>query len=756
MSDIPRLYTPSRDDPQRLDARTTGRDGALAAIRRVLTSAANSRNRAHLLLVGPRGAGKSHVLEVGLHRARRDGLLDGSVRVARLPEDAVGITTASDVLVEVVRGLGSPPEVVEEAVAARRAGFSELEAMLRTLTRDGVVVLVVENLDRIMRHLDTSGQHDLRGWMERAGNVVVLATAPALFDAVQRRDSPWFGSFEIVPLSPLGVDDGAELVALLADQLGNHDLATFVRTDRALARLATIHQLAGGSPRIWTIFATCVDLNNLDAVVPAAERLLEELVPFYQQRLWELPPTEQKVVDTLARLGAPATVTAISDLSGLRRDTTATTLSRLAESGWVQGSKMPHLDRRATWYELREPLLRHHMQYRDTGRSQLSLIVQLLQAWFDRGERRRLLAAERHGGVGEQYLVATLRGDPARGSDASYGGRTIADLAAEARLWQHGEVGDLASVRLGELVVELLGNISIGDYSAPTARLVGDRLRAAQLPAGDPGEVLLELIATCWNGTEDPRAALASTTRLLERSDLTDPQRLAIRSEIAYWTGEVGDAREALRLSSELLPDLEHALGPHHPDTLTTRNNIAHWTGELGDTREALRLYTELLPNREHALGPHHPNTLTTRGHIAYWTGRGGDTREALRLSSELLPDREHALGPHHPHTLTTRNNIAHWTGELGDLGAAIDLYRSIAAAAAAPHAPDRTQVVTAAVAAAMLVVQNDLLERRDTARQDMDVLELLYEVAFNRNAAAFAQLPLEVRSLLKGESGSG
>ena len=55
-----------------------------------------------------------------------------------------------------------------------------------------------------------------------------------------------------------------------------------------------------------------------------------------------------------------------------------------------------------------------------------------------------------------------------------------------------------------------------------------------------------------------------------------------------------------------------------------------------------------------------------------------------------------------------------------------------------------------------MLVVQNDLLERRDTARQDMDVLELLYEVAFNRNAAAFAQLPLEVRSLLKGESGSG
>ena len=40
---------------------------------------------------------------------------------------------------------------------------------------------------------------------------------------------------------------------------------------------------------------------------------------------------------------------------------------------------------------------------------------------------------------------------------------------------------------------------------------------------------------------------------------------------------------EALRLSSALLPDRERVLGRDHPDTLTTRLNIAYWTGEVGD-----------------------------------------------------------------------------------------------------------------------------------------------------------------------------
>jgi len=156
------------------------------------------------------------------------------------------------------------------------------------------------------------------------------------------------------------------------------------------------------------------------------------------------------------------------------------------------------------------------------------------------------------------------------------------------------------------------------------------------------------------------------------------PDTLRTRGNIAYWTGRVGKAREALRLFRELLPDWERVQGRDHPDTLTTRHNIARWTGELGEAAEALRLFRELLPDRERVLGHDHPDTLTTRHNIARWTGASGDVSGALRLFRELLPDMERVLSRDHPDTLRTRHNIARWTGELGDVSEALRLFREL------------------------------------------------------------------------------
>jgi hypothetical protein len=65
----------------------------------------------------------------------------------------------------------------------------------------------------------------------------------------------------------------------------------------------------------------------------------------------------------------------------------------------------------------------------------------------------------------------------------------------------------------------------------------------------------------------------------------------------------VRDVGEALRLSEELLPDLERVLGPGHTDTLRTRRYIACWTGEYGDVAGALRLANDLLRDCERVLG---------------------------------------------------------------------------------------------------------------------------------------------------------
>ena len=211
---------------------------------------------------------------------------------------------------------------------------------------------------------------------------------------------------------------------------------------------------------------------------------------------------------------------------------------------------------------------------------------------------------------------------------------------------------------------------------------------------------------------QEPHRALAEAIAELAPAESHDPadplHRYAAAREAEHlWAlGEYGRVVESLAYRQSAIPAenlkrwqswkarIESKLGPDHPDTFTTRHNIAFWTGETGDAREALRLSRALLPDQERVKGRDHPNTLRTRNNIAACTGEVGDAREALRLFAELLPDRERVLGRDHPNTLMTRNNIAACTGRVGDAREALRLYRAAAGrgAGAGPRPPRHAQ----------------------------------------------------------------
>src|SRR5680860_320130 len=185
-------------------------------------------------------------------------------------------------------------------------------------------------------------------------------------------------------------DQGAGLIARLRPD--DPVLAEFLQSPTGAARMIALHELTGGSPRLWTILADVVTIELLDELVPAVEMLLEELVAYYQQRLWDLGPNEERIVTALATGPVSRTATDLATDLGLDQRTTGTTLGRLAESRWVRGRKVPGTDQRTTWYELREPLLRHYFQYRiDAHDQQLSLIVEMLRHWYDPTARERHL-----------------------------------------------------------------------------------------------------------------------------------------------------------------------------------------------------------------------------------------------------------------------------------------------------------------------------------------------------------------------------
>ena len=186
-----------------------------------------------------------------------------------------------------------------------------------------------------------------------------------------------------------------------------------------------------------------------------------------------------------------------------------------------------------------------------------------------------------------------------------------------------------------------------------------------------------------WTGNAGDAAAardqLATLLPVRERVlGLERHATLVTRNQLARWTGAAGDAAGARDQLAALLPIEERVLGPEHEDVLRSRHNFAYWTGEAGDAVAARDQLAALLLIEERVLGPEHEETLTTRANLAYWTGNAGDAVAARDQYAALLPIQERVLGPEHPETLTTRANLAYWTGEAGDAVAGRDQYAAL------------------------------------------------------------------------------
>jgi len=352
-----RPFTPSQEQAGDLDRRTVGRDRQLAILHERLKLAATTKNRQHTLLVGARGSGKTHLLQVALHRAESDPAIASRLAVARVPEDAIGLKSYVDLLRESAVGLGID--------IGRERNPGSLERTLLATANGRVIVMVIENLDRVFSALGEGGQRDLRSWVETSGQVLLLAATPALFVGVRNRRMPWFGGLIEMPVEGLTAEEGRELLTILAADKGDEKLVEALKSDWGAARIKAVSRLTAGSARIWMVFSDCLTVETLDELIPAVEGLVEGLVPYYQSLLWDLSGNQQAIVSQLAE-GTSGALTAqeIAYETGLSQQTVSKALGLLKESRWVRDMKMPDGDQRLTWYELREPMMRHHFQWR--------------------------------------------------------------------------------------------------------------------------------------------------------------------------------------------------------------------------------------------------------------------------------------------------------------------------------------------------------------------------------------------------------
>jgi tetratricopeptide (TPR) repeat protein len=618
-------FTPSAQDPALLEAITVQREPLISGlVEAVLDVKGGAR---HQLLVGPRGMGKTHVLSLVISRVRQQE--DDDVVLAWLIEDPWAIRTYGKLLAEIATEVAAETgdDALLGAAAGLRAGGDRrqevaVEEALKATVGKRRLVLLMENLDDTFRRIGTDGQDKLRALAEDWRQLLIVATTPQLFAGVQRHQSPFYGFFNITHLDELRLDNAIELLRKVAEVRKDHELLAFLQTEAARHRLAAVEALAGGHPRVWLLLAGCVSVPAIDQLVPLFLEALDDLTPYYQDRLRELGDQQQELIVLLCETGGALTNRALAERSGIAPNQIASILRTLAGRGYVRHAVLPDNlsagDRRRTHWELREPLMRLCLDVKRSRGEPLRIVVEFLREWYGTRLLDETIGLAPDASLAMLYVSAALREMELTLGRADLLRGTAEQALARA---EHG----LALLPDSFTLKLVKGQALVMAHRHEDAQRVFDELLDDHSDLGPAGNLVLTVLraqAVAKGGPIEDEARIRQALADLHDRE-PDPLDLLFQAFVHEALGQRDEAIDRLREARTLAPadaSMSYQLG------MTLQR-----AGRRDEALEALHEAVNIAPSE-----------VVYRLALAHTLLVGGEHEQALEQSSrctELAPD---------------------------------------------------------------------------------------------------------------------
>ncbi len=598
-------------------------------------AAASTDQRNHRLLVGRRGAGKSHITALAYHRI---GELEGGVILQRswLPEDPLTIDNYTALLRQIAERLST------ENRSFRGYDHSKMESLLNeSASTKGTIIVFIENFDQILSMLDNIGQQQLRHYLQTSSSLLLLATTTNLSRDLSAEAAPLFGFFTTTLLEPFDVRTASkQLVAI--SRVAQHDahekdnaMELFLQSDTGLARLRAIEHLAGGQPRLWATLGKTLAPADLDELINELMVTFDELTPYYQEQLTRLSPLQRRIVGELAHADRPLTV---EDLS-TELESTSQTISKAInilhrEKNWVKPCQTifaKKLDGRKTWYELAEPLARLVFQVKESRGEPLRLIIEFIRLWFH-SEQINSFNNTCSELVSYHIDLAKETDDTASITRMVLGLESEQNASQIELLWSI----DCALDSLSKGKVEPIMCLPTTIRLALEQRLVDDGYGAsigkARILIHEMAQNIL-LIGTVYI------AILGKLCTAEEKS------QLEIKTELSA-TEVLHSAEKANHKMSQLWVNTASSIVQLTPEGIAT---LANWASVSGDLNKA----SELINDCERVLGADHLVVFRARAIYILFTSLLGDADKADKLDERLHADLTRVIEADHVNTAT-------------------------------------------------------------------------------------------------------
>ena len=564
----------------------------LQSVLDVLRGNIDSPSCQHVLIVAPRGRGKTMLLARAAAELRTNDAFSSFLLPVRFMEESLEIFNLADFWLEALFHLAGEIADTHPGLARElRDTHSSLSSRWReqglhdharaavleaTDQLERKLVIMLENLHSLSRNVHEDFGWQLRAVLQSEPQVMLVASATTRFEALDDVTEPYFELFRIVSLQPLDTEDCRRLWQTLTGH---------VVPGR---RIRPLEILTGGSPRLLVIVAGFAAHRSLRRLIEELVALIDEHTEYFRGHLEALPRSERRVYVALLDLWAPSNTGEIAARARMNVRVVSIMLKRLVDRGSVIADP-PAGSKRL--YAAAEPLFSIYYKIR-RERDEAAVVENLIRfmvAFYDHSVMfpaiDRMFSEAResstlHTGI-ERALAGKCSGKDLRQRMVWDRLRDVSDKVRDAR-------HDEARVQLqvaAAMMMQATAETEREDFEA--ANLVLDDL-VRRFDDSDSPQVqecvvraLLEKVSNLPFTDKHCETALAIVDRAIARFDRIDVIDASDTVAMAFWCraiakAELGDFEGEIASYREMI-DLVQA-----SDRSETKHSVANALASMG------------------------------------------------------------------------------------------------------------------------------------------------------------------------------
>ena len=315
------------------------RERELGIAMEVLRGNIDSPSCQHLLIVAPRGRGKTMLLARAAAEMRTNDELSERLLPVRFMEESYEVFCMADFWLEILFYLAREVESRNANLAqelrkthgdlTRQWRGDHLEERAQAAVLDAAdrlkrqLVLMVENLQAMNDAVDVRFGWKLRQALQTEPQIMLLATATTRFKELDDVEQPFFELFRVLPLDPLDTKESRTLWQMVSgDEV----------RERAIRPLEI---LTGGDPRLMVLMAQFGRQQSLRKLLEHLVSVVDDHTEYFRAHLEDLAKTERRVYLAVVDLWQSSTAGEIAARARMDIRKTSSLLGRLVDRGVI-------------------------------------------------------------------------------------------------------------------------------------------------------------------------------------------------------------------------------------------------------------------------------------------------------------------------------------------------------------------------------------------------------------------------------------